>query len=65
MLNLQDKGTLMNKILKRFKEPSTWRGLAMMATAFGISISPEIMEYIIAAGTGISGLIGMITGDSE
>lgn len=51
------------KLLKRFKEPSTYRGLAMLATAFGVTVNPEIMEYIIAAGTGLSGLIGMFTGD--
>ncbi|MBF0453637.1 MAG: hypothetical protein HQL72_02330 [Magnetococcales bacterium] len=53
----------MNNIINRLKEPSSWRGLAMMATAFGISVSPEMMEYIIAAGTGLSGLIGTFTAD--
>ena len=53
----------MNKIATRLKEPSTWRGLAMMATAFGVSVSPDMMEYIIAAGTGLSGLVGMFTSD--
>ena len=53
----------MNKFFNRFKEPSTWRGIAMMSTAFGVSLSPEMMEYIVAAGTGLSGLIGMLTAD--
>lgn len=53
----------MNMIIERLKQPSTWRGVAMVATAFGVSISPDLMEYIIAAGTGISGIIGMATTD--
>lgn len=53
----------MNAFLERFKEPSTWRGLAMFAAAFGISVSPETMEYTIATGTGLAGLIGMLTSD--
>lgn len=55
----------MNKIIPRLKEPSTWRGMAMILTALGVSISPELIEYIIAAGTGISGVIGMIYADSK
>lgn len=50
----------MENITDRLKEPSTWRGIAMVLTACGISISPEMMEYIIAAGTGISGVIGTV-----
>lgn len=55
----------MNNIINRFKEPSTYRGLAMLFTALGVSVSPDMMEYIIAAGTGLSGMIGMFTGDNS
>ena len=47
----------------RLKEPSTWRGLAMLATALGISVNPEMMEQTIVAGTAVTGLIGMLTAD--
>ncbi|MBF0212295.1 MAG: hypothetical protein HQM00_01885 [Magnetococcales bacterium] len=50
-------------LVQRAKEPSTWRGVVMLLTAAGVSVSPETMEYIVAAGTGLSGLIGMLTGD--
>lgn len=53
----------MNALANRFKEPSTWRGLVMIATAAGVSINPELIEYIIGAGTGIAGLIGVMTAD--
>ncbi|MBF0427283.1 MAG: hypothetical protein HQL94_00035 [Magnetococcales bacterium] len=53
-----------NRILDRFREPSTWRGLVMLLTSFGVTLSPDAMESIVAAGTGLAGLIGMITKDS-
>lgn len=46
----------------RIKEPSTWRGLAMLGTGtaalFGIAISPEQTEAVIAAGMAVTGAIG-------
>ncbi|NGZ05232.1 MAG: hypothetical protein G8237_02640 [Magnetococcales bacterium] len=50
--------------LARFQEPSTWRGLVMLATAFGISMAPETMNNVVAIGTGLSGLIGVMTRDT-
>lgn len=50
-------------VADRLKEPSTWRGLTMLLTAVGISVRPELMEQIIVAGTGVAGLIGLITAD--
>ena len=48
----------MKYILDRLKEPSSWRGLVMVATAFGVSVNPELLPSIIAAGTGLAGIIG-------
>lgn len=48
----------MKYILDRLKEPSSWRGLVLITTAFGVSVSPELMDSIIAAGTGLAGVIG-------
>jgi hypothetical protein len=42
----------------RLKEPSTWRGLALCLTAFGIAITPDQIESIVVVGLLISGLIG-------
>ena len=50
-------------IVKRAKEPSTWRGLVMLLTAFGISVNPELVTHIVAAGTGVAGLIGVFAPD--
>ena len=53
----------MKYILDRLKEPSSWRGLVMIATAFGVSVNPELIEVIIAAGTGLAGVIGFVFKD--
>ena len=56
---------LMDFFLERIKEPSTWRGLAMLATALGVAISPEMMEQIVVAGTAMVGLMGTFTKDDR
>ena len=53
----------MKYILDRLKEPSSWRGLVMIATASGVSVNPELMESIIVAGTGLAGVIGFVFKD--
>lgn len=53
----------MKYILDRLKEPSSWRGLVMIATAFGVSVNTELMDSIIVAGTGLAGVIGFVFKD--
>jgi len=45
-------------ILIQFTQPSTYRGLALIATAIGITMAPELYEAITAAGLLVSGIIG-------
>jgi hypothetical protein len=54
---------MLDFILERGKEASTWRGLVALVTAAGITISPELTEAIIAVGLGIIGLIGVLAKD--
>lgn len=55
----------MRYLLERMQEPSTWRGLVMLATGLGVAISPETIEQVVVAGTAITGLIGMFTKDDR
>lgn len=55
----------MDMIIERFKEPSTWRGIVMMATAFGLALDPDQVATVIALGTAIAGAIGIFTRDKE
>lgn len=52
-------------LLNRLQEPSTWRGLVWVVTSLGVYMSPETIEQVIVAGTTMTGLIGMITGDNN
>lgn len=48
-------------ILERAKEPSTWRGVVLLATAAGVNIAPELMNAIVTFGVGLAGLLGVAT----
>ena len=50
-------------IVNRLREPSTWRGLVWLATAAGVSLSPDLWESITALGMAVAGLIGVLTRD--
>lgn len=53
----------MRWILARAREPSTWRGLVLLATAVGVQIAPDVQEAIVAAGLAVAGLVGALTAD--
>lgn len=55
--------SLLQHVLKQLSQASTWRGLTMVLTAVGVAVRPELMEQIIVAGTGVSGLIGILISD--
>jgi hypothetical protein len=50
--------------IKRLKEPSTWRGLILLATSAGIVVSEEMSGQIVAFGLGLAGLVGALFSDS-
>lgn len=50
-------------ILERGKEASTWRGLVAIVTAAGISLSPELAEALVALGLAVIGILGVFTKD--
>ena len=56
---------MLDFILARGKEASTWRGLVALVTAAGIVVSPELVEAIVALGLGVIGLIGVLTKDKQ
>jgi hypothetical protein len=54
------KGTAMHYILERLSEPSTWRGMVLLLTAFGVQLEPELQTHIIATGLGLVGVINVM-----
>ena len=53
----------MQYLIDRFKEPSTWRGLVALGMAFGVHLSPDQINAIVAAGMGLIGLIAVFLPD--
>jgi hypothetical protein len=52
-------------LLARAKEPSTWRGIVLIATAGGATIEPVAQEAIVVGGLFIAGLIGATMPDAK
>ena len=52
---------MMNWLLNRLREPSTWRGAVWLLTALGVSLSPEAWAHITTIGMAAAGLIGVLT----
>ena len=51
-------------LLDRAREPSSWRGLVWLLTAFGVTVAPDTAAAIMTAGASAAGLIGVLTRDS-
>lgn len=51
---------IVNTVLEKLSESSTWRGLILVATALGVKLDPELQETILAAGLGLVGLINVL-----
>lgn len=49
--------------MARLREPSTWRGLIALATAFGVVIRPEVADALIALGLALMGGVNVVTHD--
>ena len=47
-------------LLARFSEPSTWQGVTIVASAAGVNMQPELATQIATVGAGIFGLINII-----
>lgn len=51
---------IVNIVLQRLSENSTWRGIILVATALGVKLDPELQNQILAAGLGLVGVINVI-----
>ena len=52
--------TIIKWAIEQLKQPSTWRGMVMLATSVGLAVEPALADKIIVAGTGVAGLIGVL-----
>ena len=52
-------------VVSRLRERSTWLGLVSLVTAAGLVLSEGQQEAIIATGTALAGLIATFTPDEK
>jgi hypothetical protein len=48
-------------IFKRLREPSTWRGIAVLLTLAGLQIAPESVDAIGQGFIALMGILAMFT----
>jgi hypothetical protein len=51
---------IVNIVIERLSENSTWRGLILVVTALGLRLEPELQNQIVAAGLSLVGLINIV-----
>ena len=51
--------TLLDYIILRFSESSTWRGLILLVSAGGMTLDLDKAAAIVAAGLGLVGVINV------
>jgi hypothetical protein len=50
---------MINYILDRLNETSTWRGIVGVLTGLGVKVRPDLAESIIAAGIALIGVVNI------
>ncbi len=50
---------MLNFIIERLGETSTWRGVVSVLTGVGIKIRPDLSEYIISIGLSLIGIVNI------
>lgn len=58
-----NRQAVIDYIVARAKEPSTWRGVVVVLGALGLYIKPELAESIMVVGGLIAGGIAVATSD--
>lgn len=46
-----------SKLANRFKEPSSWAGLAALAALLGVNVDAGVIQDIGLIGAGVAGLV--------
>lgn len=51
---------ILDTILERLSENSTWRGLILVLTAAGVQIEPSLQNHIVALGLAAVGIMNVV-----
>jgi len=47
----------------RLKEPSTWAGIGVLLSLFGVNFAPEQAQVFVQGGVGFAGLLAIFLGE--
>ena len=62
-INVFKKEPMMDNILNRFKEPSSWASMAAIFALLGINMPESMMQNITQVGMGVAGILGFFMSD--
>jgi hypothetical protein len=54
------EATMLKSLLTRFSEPSSWAGIAVLATAAGVHLDAGTIKYITYVGAGAAGIAAFL-----
>lgn len=55
----------MNYYLQRLREPSTWAGLAVLLSLFGVVVPPGTSEAVAQVGAGVAALVAVFRREGD
>ena len=56
---------VLSYLVARLREPSTWRGLVLIATAIGAHLTESQVDQVVQVGLFLAGLIGAALPDAK
>lgn len=51
---------MLDWIVDRLKEPSTWAGLGTLLVVNGVALPPGVMPLVVQAGVSIAGILAIV-----
>jgi hypothetical protein len=63
MIDMNPTERLLRYVVPLLQEPSTWRGIVLITTSLGVTLSPEQAANITAIGLAVTGFIGAAVRD--
>lgn len=58
-------GNLLDVLVGKIKEPSTWVGLGSLLTAIGFAVRPDLWQQISSVAMGIGGILGILLSEKK
>lgn len=55
----------MSYLLKRFREPSTYSGIAALLVGLGVALPAGIVESVTYAGVGLAGILSILLPENK